>query len=243
MAGPADNADADAPALEAFLLGRVPFERCLEVQRRFLDDVAARDDGRVVLLVCEHEPVITVGRAGSPLDVAPADGAIKSRQLDVRWVARGGGAMVHCPGQLAVYPIVPLRWHGFSVGEYLDRLQRGIADALRKLGFPVSTRPGEHGIWGRTGQLVAFGAAVRDWVTYHGAFVNVSPSLGLFRVVEAAPNATAKISSLVAERRRPVRMTGVRAELIPRLAEAFGCDRYHLHTGHPMLRRAVAPRR
>ena len=33
------------------------------------------------------------------------------------------------------------------------------------------------------------------------------------------------------------RMSSVRAELIPHLADAFGCDRYHLHTGHPWLRR------
>jgi hypothetical protein len=31
-------------------------------------------------------------------------------------------------------------------------------------------------------------------------------------------------------------MTGVRAALVRRLADSFGCDRYHLYTGHPLLR-------
>ena len=44
------------------------------------------------------------------------------------------------------------------------------------------------------------------------------------------------MSCLVAERCGPVRMTAVRAALVRRLAECFGCDRYHLYTGHPLLR-------
>ncbi len=38
------------------------------------------------------------------------------------------------------------------------------------------------------------------------------------------------MSCLVAERRGPVRMTAVRAALVGRLADCFGCDRYHLYT-------------
>jgi len=243
MPGLPFQSDTSSPAMEAHLLGQIDFGRCLALQQRLVREIAARGDAQVRLLLCEHPDVVTVGRGGSPAEVQRDSRLIRSGRLDVRWVKRGGGCLVHTPGQLAVYPILPLRGHGFSVGEYLERLQTGIANTLQELGIQVSTRPGQHGIWGRTGQLVAFGVAVRDWVTYHGAFVNVSPSLGLFRVVEAAPGPTARTSSLVAERQHPVKMTSVRAELIPRLAEAFGCPRYHLHTGHPMLRPGVAPRR
>jgi lipoate-protein ligase B len=34
--------------------------------------------------------------------------------------------VLHAPGQLAVYPIVPLGLFGWTVGEYLRRLQRGM---------------------------------------------------------------------------------------------------------------------
>jgi hypothetical protein len=67
--------------------------------------------------------------------------------------------------------------------------------------------------------------------------------MGLFRLVEADLDETPRMSCLVAERHEPVRMTSVRAELVRRLAEAFGCDRYHLHTGHPLLQQAPATRR
>ncbi len=81
------------------------------------------------------------------------------------------------------------------------------------------------------------GIAVRNWITYYGAYLNVDPPMGLFRVVRSDPVEDIHMSSMSAERRGPVRMTTVRATLVKHLTEAFGCDRYHLFTGHPLLRR------
>ena len=229
--------EASSPAVEAHLLGRIDFGQCLALQQHLVRRIGDRIDGQICLLLCEHPEIITVGRGGSPADIQLHSGVLRSRQLEVRWVKRGGGCLVHAPGQLALYPIVPLRWHGFSVGEYLDRLQAGVLRTLGELGIRGQTRPARHGIWGRTGQLAALGVAVRDSVTCHGAFINVCPGMGLFRLVETDPRGLTRMSSLVAERQRPVKMTSVRAELVRQLTEAFGCDRYHLHTGHPLLRR------
>jgi lipoyl(octanoyl) transferase len=246
--------ESPSPALEAFLLGQIGFDRALALQQRLVAETHDRADGQITLLLCEHPPIITVGRGGSPGEVAMQSGLIRNRQIEVRWVNRGGGCLVHCPGQLAIYPIVPLRWHGFSVGEFLGRFQAGIIETLDDLNVqsntapPIKPRPmvapdgqgattgrgfmHQHGIWGRTGQLAAIGAAVRHWVTYYGAYLNVCPPMGLFRLVESEP----RMSCLVAERCGPVRMTAVRAALVRRLADCFGCDRYHLYTGHPLLR-------
>ena len=218
-----------SPAVETFLLGRVPFLRCLELQERLRREVASRDDGQIVVLMSDHQEVITIGRGGRPSDVT-SHGALRSREIETHWVNRGGGTLVHCPGQLAVYPIVPLRWHGLSLGEYLHRLQAAIAETLIELGVRVHVPPGRRGVWGRTGQIASLGAAVRDWVTWHGAFINVSPAMGLFRLVNASAG------SVAAERCGAVRMATVRAVLVRRLTEAFGCDRYHLYTGHPWLK-------
>jgi lipoyl(octanoyl) transferase len=227
------------PAMEAFLLGQVDFDRALALQQRLILQSRDRDDGQVVLLLCEHPAIITVGRGGSPGDIAMQSSLVRNRQIEIRWVNRGGGCLVHCPGQLAIYPIVPLQWHGFSVGEFLDRFHAGIIETLDDLNVQGNTSPGQHGIWGRTGQLAAVGAAVRHWVTYYGAYLNVCPPMGLFRLVESDPRGQTQMSCLVAERRGPVRMTAVRAALVRRLAECFGCDRHHLYTGHPLLRDAL----
>jgi lipoyl(octanoyl) transferase len=239
------NDEHSAPAMQAYFLNRLPIERCLELQRRLIGELAGRDDGQVVLLLCEHPNAITIGRGGSPDDIR-RNRTLKSREIETLYVNRGGGTLFHCPGQLAIYPLVPLHWHGFTVGEFVERFQAGIVEALDDLNIPTRVLPGKHGIWGRTGQLAALGVAVRNWVAYYGAYLNVDPPLGLFRLIEntqkpspASPlpeGNEANFSSLMAERRGSIKMTMIRAALVGRLAHAFGCDRYHLFTGHPYLR-------
>jgi len=234
-AGPLDY-DILGTAMQVHLLGRIDFARAEALQQRLAAKIAARLDGQICLLLCEHPDLITIGRDGSPGDVQLDAGRVRSGQLQVRWVKRGGGCLVHAPGQLAVYPIVPLRWYGFSVGDYLGRLQRALRQTLQSLEIPTESRPGQYGLWGRTGQVSAIGVAVRDDVTSYGAYVNVNPPMGLFRLAITDPRQQATMSCLVAERRQPVKMTTIRAEVVRHLAESFGCDRYHMHTGHPLLR-------
>jgi lipoyl(octanoyl) transferase len=262
--------ESNAPALEAFLLGHIAFDQALELQLRLIEQCRNRDDGQIILLLCEHPPIITVGRGGSPGDVAMHNNLVRNRQIEVRWVNRGGGCFVHCTGQLAIYPIIPLRWHGFSVGQFLERFQAGIFETLGDLNVRSCIAPetlvsnkeptavgepcpipsadqnaavpgaaGRLGIWGRTGQLATIGVAVRHWVTYYGAYLNVCPPTGLLRLVKSDPLGQTMMSSLVAEHCGSVRMPTVRAALIQRLAQTFGCDRYHLYTGHPMLRKSA----
>jgi lipoyl(octanoyl) transferase len=231
-----NNFEASAPALEAFFLDRLPFSRCLELQHRLIDQVGCRDDGQIVLLLCEHPNIITIGRGGSPGDVNRESRVLKSREIEVIYSNRGGGCLLHCPGQLAIYPLTALNWHGFTVGDFIERLQVGIVETLDDLGIHGHIRPGRHGVWARTGQLATVGVAVRNWIAYYGAYLNVDPPMGLFRVVETDPVEHTGMGSIAAERRGPVRMTTVRATLVKHLTEAFGCDRYHLFTGHPLLK-------
>jgi lipoyl(octanoyl) transferase len=260
--------DSSSPALEAFLLGTVGFDVTLRLQQRLVEQAHERGDGQVTLLLCEHPTIITIGRGGSPADVATQSTPVRTHQIEVRWVNRGGGALLHCPGQLAIYPIVPLGWHGFSVGEFLNRFQAGLIETLDDLNIPAKAASRFAGVYGRTGQLAAFGLSVRHWITYYGAYLNVCPAMGWFRLVESdvgcvlartpsfarasargckhppyetSPPRT-QISSLLSERCGSIRMSAVRAALVRRLTDCFGCDRYHLYTGHPMLRRGVARR-
>ena len=128
-------------------------DRCLELQRRLVRHVSRRDDGQIALLLCEHPAVIAVGRGGSPGEVASGNRLVRTGEIGVRWVSRGGGCLLHCPGQLAIYPIVPLRWHGFSLGEYLGRLQAGLLATLAEVG--VRGRPSP--------AAGASGAAADNW--------------------------------------------------------------------------------
>ncbi len=221
--------------MEAHFLGLVDYEACLALQQRLVYEVSGRTDGQIALLICEHSNLITIGRHGSRAHICLDDDQLVSRQLQVRWVNRGGGCIVHAPGQLAVYPIVPLAWHGLTVGAYLSRLTSGILSALAQVRVAAEYQPGGCGIWMRGGQVAVVGAAVKNWTTYHGAFINVSPAIQLFRPVQTDALSRQPMSSLAAQLHHPPRMAALRAELVPQLATAFGCGRYHLYTGHPLM--------
>ncbi|MES1213233.1 MAG: hypothetical protein ABUL64_01480 [Singulisphaera sp.] len=222
-------------ALAAHLLGSVGFDACLTLQQRLVYEAGGRLDGQIQLLICEHPPTITIGRQGSRTDVRLGPRALVTEGLDVRWVNRGAGALVHAPGQLAVYPIVPLVQHGWSVGEYLSRLQSGLVAALAELGFSGETYADRWGIWGRSGQIVSLAVAVKNSVTYYGAYVNVSPARRLLSAVYSDSRRRAVMSSLAIERQQNVKMTRVRESLVRHLAATFDGSRYHLHTGHVLL--------
>src|SRR5437773_10504444 len=95
------------------LLGTVDFEDCLALQRRLAYDAVSRGDGRIVVLLCKHPPLITIGRRGSRADVKFTGGELAHRQLEIRYGSRGGGALLHAPGQLAIYPTIPIAHHGW----------------------------------------------------------------------------------------------------------------------------------
>jgi lipoyl(octanoyl) transferase len=238
------------------LLGQVALDDSLALQRRLVFEAGERRQRRIVVLMCEHPEAISIGRAGSRGDIRLSHDELHQRRIEIRWLSRGGGCVVHSPGQLAVYPIVPLDDFGWTVGEYLRRLQQGLSEALAELDVAVQSRLGRFGVWGRTGQLAAVGAAVQYNVAWLGAFVNVNPTSRAMGFVETNPARWTRdaawplaapekpeMSSLLAERGRPVKMTQVRTALIAALSAAWGCEHYHLWTGHPLLTTYTSPLR
>ncbi len=274
------------PSLEAYLLGRLEYDVALALQNRLVYEASGRNDGQMALLLCEHPSTLTVGRRGSRAHIALTPRELASRKLPVRWVNHGGGCLVHSPGQLAIYPIIPLQWHNLALGEYVVRLRTAVRSVLEELHVRVSDTAGgpavtsSHGsnganratsngqvnaatnghvnghtspadgqaaavnhsalrlpagLWGRTGQLAAFAVAVKHDITYHGAFINVCPDLDAFRGVASDAAFGSPMSSLVAERQQPVRMTTVREAVVRHLCQVMGCQRHHIHTGHPLL--------
>lgn len=231
---------ADSPSLEAYFLGQLPFEDALRLQQRLAFEAGERDDARVSLLLCEHPTLITVGRLGSRAHIRLGEQQLRQRGVQIRFVARGGGCIPHAAGQLAVYPILSLKPRGWTVGRFVRRFQQAVRQALAELGVPAAVREGHLGLWGRSGQLAAFGIAVKHSTTTHGAFINVAPERGVFRFVDTTPPELAgshsTMSSLLAETGRPVRMPLVRSALIEHLCDAFECGRHHIYSSHPLLR-------
>ena len=88
------------------------------------------------------------------------------------------------------------------------------------------------------GQLASFGAAVKNWVSYHGAFLNVSPDHSFLSMVESSPVGE-RMTSLEAQLKRPIPMHRIRESVIQNISRSFSYERFHVYTGHPLLKRTT----
>ena len=224
------------PTVQLHLFGQTPLEDLHNLQRRLAYEAASRDDGHMTVLMCEHEPIITIGRAGSRADVGLDYEELARREIEVQYVARGGGAVLHGPGQLALYIIAPLTRLRWSVGSYLRRLQAGLAATCAELLVVTQQREHEFGLWGKSGLLTAFGVSVRHGLSLHGVSLNVNPDLQLYRRVLSLPgDPQSCLGSLLLERATAGRMASVRSTLVATLPAALGCETSHVFSGHPLL--------
>ena len=238
---PSRPLDESEPSVLFHLLGMAPLDDVAALEQRLVYEAGEFGGPRAVVLLAEHPPVITIGREGSAADVR-GDDEWRRMGYDVRLQNRGGGALVHAPGQLAVYAVVPLALFGFSVGAYLDRLQAALDGVFDDLHVARLQRPGRRGVWCRGGQAAFFGVSVKHGIAYRGVFVNVETERRLVRFAAGDPVTRTEATTLSVESRRPIRMTTVRQRVVERLSTALGCERYHLVTGHPRLARTyVSP--
>jgi lipoyl(octanoyl) transferase len=235
---PTEHLDGSA---EFRLLGQIPLATCLALQRRLVAASRQSHSPRITVLLCEHPQLLTIGRNGSRGHVRLTSEQLAREALEIRWLGRGGGCVLHAPGQLAIYVIAPLDRLGWHPECYARKLQSAILKGLERFRIRGRELPDRMGIWGQSGLLAAMGIALRDGVTLHGAFLNVHPSMRLQHSVDAVrpeglpPDARATMGCLLAERRTAVRMSAVRSALVESLAESLGTRMYHLLTGHPWL--------
>jgi lipoyl(octanoyl) transferase len=222
--------------LQVYLLGAVDFAAALALQRLLVYQVAG---GRscAALLLCEHPPLITVGREGSRAHVLCEADELRARRWPVRWVNRGGGCLLHLPGQLAMYPVLALDHYGLDVRAYLEHLQEVLIAVLDDFSVRGENPSGRAGVWVGSRPVAGLGVAVRDWVSYYGAVLNLNPDLEPFRRVRCLGAAEEPMTSLERERRGPLRPSLVRERLLEHFATRFGFSRTALFTTHPALSR------
>lgn len=223
-------------SLQVFLLGTVDFDSALRLQERFRDEVSQRRDRLGGLFLCEHPPVVTIGREGSQTHLRRDVSEFNKLGIEVRWLNRGGGTWMQSLGQIAVYPIVPLQRLGLGLAEYRQRLELAVLDVCRELHVSAHRIDDEPGVFCSLGQLATIGVAVRSWVTTHGLTLNVSPDLSLLRTTR--PNSRGlRPTSLQAVRQRLTAIPKVRESLIRNLTERLGYEQSHLFTGIPGFKR------
>ena len=220
MDSPPPSASSPAPGretLEARWLGRVDYEKALEVQGAL---VAKRQAGSIgdTLLFLEHEPVYTIGRTRDRSSLKAAE----SLPHPVVEINRGGQATFHGPGQLVGYQILDLHDYGCDLHRYLRCLEDAIIQFLRAEGIPrADRRDGMTGVWVENRKIASIGVGVRKWVTMHGFALNISADLSGFDAIVPCGIDGVQMTSLEHETGREKSVEAAATDLTPHLKQAI----------------------
>ena len=127
------------------------------------------------MLFLEHPAQFTIGRHS----VLPGEveARLAASGTPVSRTNRGGDLTWHGPGQLVVYPVLPLRAAGRGVRAFVEGMTRGLQEGLRLEGVETWCQAGAPGLFvdgpPASRKIASIGLAVQRGVTLHGASVNL----------------------------------------------------------------------
>lgn len=184
--------------MDVFALGYIPYIESWRLQERL---VRARLDGQVgdTLLLLEHPPTITLGRAADMRHLLASPDVLDRLGVTVVETDRGGDVTFHGPGQIVGYPIVDLRLRRTDVHWYLRQLEGAILDVCCALGLAACRFPPHTGVWIADRKIAAIGIKLRRWVTSHGFALNVADLRQWFRLIVPCGLAGYDVTSLEQE--------------------------------------------
>jgi lipoyl(octanoyl) transferase len=156
--------------------GLIDYKQALEKQLALVEDVAAQKS-KGYLIFCSHPPVVTLGRKTQQEDITSWDGPVIE-------ISRGGRATYHGPSQLVVYPIYNLDFDGKKdIHAYLRKLEQAIVETLKHYRVEaigkslqeksITEKDEETGVWVGRQKIASLGIAVKKWVSFHGAAINL----------------------------------------------------------------------
>ncbi|MCL2777472.1 MAG: lipoyl(octanoyl) transferase LipB [Polyangiaceae bacterium] len=195
--------------ITAYWLGRMAYDRAHALQEKLLEARIKGDVGDVVLLL-EHDPVITLGRGAKKDNVIATTSERRERGVALVETARGGDVTFHGPGQLVCYPIINLCPDRCDVRKYVHDLATIMIGLARDHGVCAGVIPGSQkhiGVWVdesdpaqwdseralaasagepngmRLAKIGAIGVRLSRWITMHGFAFNVATDLEGFGLI------------------------------------------------------------
>lgn len=169
--------------LDVLGLGRKPYAETLELQRRLANDRITGRIERDLLILVEHQPVVTLGRSFHPENLTTPPAALRARGIELFEIERGGDVTFHGPGQLVGYPIFDLKEHRQDVHWFLRQLEESLIRSLASFEITGERRSGHTGVWTGGRKIASIGVHLKRWVTWHGFALNVTTDLSYFDLI------------------------------------------------------------
>ena len=210
-------------------LGRVEYADGLALMQA-LARRREEGEGEDVLLLLEHPPVLTLGRAARREHVLLSEEELAARGVEIFETDRGGDVTYHGPGQLVGYPIFDLKPDRKDVRRYVGGLEEAVIRTLAEFGIEAGRIPKWTGVWVGSEddpsavKVCAIGVHIRKWITTHGFALNVRPDLRHFGMIVPCGIRERGVSSISELLGRPVDLGEVAPVVAAKMGEVFEAE-------------------
>ncbi len=200
-------------------LGRVEYADGLELMRRAVVQVRAREPDTDWLFLLEHPPVLTLGRGADDGNVVAAPAWLEARGFEVHRTDRGGDVTYHGPGQVVAYPVVDLSDRP-DVRKFVGALEEAMIRTCAAWGIEAGRHPEHRGAWVGARKIGAVGVHLSRWISTHGLAFNATADLSHFSAIVPCGIADPSlgVTTLAAELARAGRSAPPFAEVEERIA-------------------------
>ncbi len=216
-------------------LGRIDYAPALDLQDRVQANRKAQGGaGDDVLLLLQHPPVLTLGRAAKRENVLASQQVLDAASVSVVETDRGGDVTYHGPGQIVGYPLLFLGPGRQDVRKYVRNLEEVLIRTLSDFSLEATRIEKWPGVWmensreGGPRKVAAIGVHLSRWYTRHGFALNVSTNLSHFDLIVPCGIREASVTSIENELQQKVSFEAVERRIVTHFADVFDCRMRHV---------------
>jgi len=233
-------------------LGLIGYQKAWDLQQKLVE-LRSQDKIRDTLILCQHPPVITLGKRDEGNSLLLPRDEYKKRGIEIFEVDRGGHATYHGPGQMVGYIIRELP---LSLNKEADQFRVSwtthrskIVEVMKSLvaGYGIEGfKPDDDlGVWvndGRDRKIgsvgVLFRRLNRKTITIHGFALNVNNDLTPFDYIVPCDHKEPKImTSLKEQLGKEINYEELKAEAMRGFTSVFGYKSFEQITLEQLLDR------
>lgn len=192
------------------------YNEVCELQRKLVK-LRASNEIPDTLIMVEHPHVFTIGKA------VAGETPPKINGVSVVRTERGGQWTYHGLGQLVGYPILDLRVRGRDIHGFLWSVEEILIRTLGEFNIKAGRMEGKAktGVWVGEKKVASIGAAVRNWISFHGFALNVNTDMRYFDMIEPCGMPSSTMTSMKAILNQPVSFNRVKNSVEQNFEDVF----------------------
>lgn len=217
-------------------LGSVAYATALDLQTQKFNELVENkinersNSNAHTLFLCEHAPVITLGKAANEANVLLSESFLSEKGIDVFHINRGGDVTFHGPGQITGYPILDLDFFTSDLKKYMRLLEEVMIKTIAHYGMEGYRIEDATGVWvdssadGKPKKIAAFGVKTSRWITMHGFALNVNVDLNYFNFINPCGFTDKGVTSIAHElkiQREEISIDEVKQIVLDNFANVF----------------------